>query len=127
MQPWIYAWLYGETVAVFPKAMFLLSAGLLYLAVCALLGVRPDVQFRPDDDEYQRAPTDEDAHMDTDVDEAGGEDDEDEDEDEVAVEEAEVRRRGRRSGRSMSASMNAEEIDEARHASLARMSFSEHT
>ncbi|KAI0320781.1 major facilitator superfamily domain-containing protein [Amylostereum chailletii] len=59
--PGIYAAIYGATVAEFPKAMFVMSAILLYTAVILLLGVRPYISVPPDDGEYQPAPEDEDA------------------------------------------------------------------
>ncbi|TFY76250.1 hypothetical protein EWM64_g7762 [Hericium alpestre] len=46
--PAIYAGIYGATVAVFPKAMFVMSAILLYIAVCMLLGIRPFIHVFAD-------------------------------------------------------------------------------
>jgi len=40
-QPSIYAVIYGATVADFPKAIFVMSAILLYAAVVMLCGIRP--------------------------------------------------------------------------------------
>ncbi|KAI9507902.1 major facilitator superfamily domain-containing protein [Russula earlei] len=41
--PGTYAAIYGATVATFPKAMFIVSAALLYIAVSLLSRVRPDI------------------------------------------------------------------------------------
>lgn len=106
MQPGIYAGIYGATVAEFPKAMFLMSAFLLYLAVAMLLGVRPNVNVLPADDvEYRPAPEDEEA--------VSEEEDGDEDEGE------EGDRRGR-IGPHL-------EADAARRRSVTRLSVSEET
>ena len=104
LQPGIYAALYGATVAKFPKAIFLLSAALLYLAVGALMLVRSKINLPAGDGEYAPADQDEDAVA-------------DEDSDEVDEESP----RGRRERRSLS----RHEIEEARRASIARLSISE--
>ncbi|KAA1476081.1 hypothetical protein DENSPDRAFT_861057 [Dentipellis sp. KUC8613] len=46
--PAIYAAIYGATVAEFPKAIFVMSAILLYIAVCMLVGIRPFIHTRAD-------------------------------------------------------------------------------
>ncbi|KAI0268599.1 major facilitator superfamily domain-containing protein [Gloeopeniophorella convolvens] len=45
--PGIYAAIYGATVATYPKAMFVMSAFLLYVAVSLLGGVRPYIHLPP--------------------------------------------------------------------------------
>lgn len=110
-QPGIYAALYAVTVAKFPKAIFLLSAVLLYLAVCALMLVRSKINFTPGDGEYAPAAQDEDAVADED-------EDEDEDPSSPVVENT---ARGRFERRSLS----RHEIEEARRESMARLSFSQ--
>ncbi|KZV76316.1 MFS general substrate transporter [Peniophora sp. CONT] len=102
--PGIYAALYGATVAKFPKAIFALSAVLLYLAVGALMLIRSKINFLPSDGEYAPAPQDEDAVADEDSDALDDESP-----------------RGRRERRSLS----RHEIEEARRASIARLSISE--
>ncbi|KZV76315.1 hypothetical protein PENSPDRAFT_448195 [Peniophora sp. CONT] len=106
--PGIYAALYAATVAKFPKAIFLLSAVLLYLAVCALMLVRSKINLSPSDGEYAPAAQDENAIAD--------DDEEDEDEDANSPEaESGVRLRPERR------SLSRHEIEEAR----ARLSFSQ--
>lgn len=46
-QPGTYAIIYGATVAVFPKAMFVASAALLYIAVSLLARIRPNIHVPP--------------------------------------------------------------------------------
>lgn len=45
VQPGSYAALYGATVATFPKAMFVMSAALLYVAVSLLARIRPNIHI----------------------------------------------------------------------------------
>lgn len=44
-QPAIYAFIYGATVAAFPKAIFVMSAILLYVVVAMLAGIRPYIDI----------------------------------------------------------------------------------
>jgi hypothetical protein len=44
-QPGTYAAIYGATVAAFPKAMFIMSAVLLYVAVSLLSRIRPNIHI----------------------------------------------------------------------------------
>jgi hypothetical protein len=44
-QPGTYAAIYGATVAAFPKAMFITSAILLYIAVSLLTRIRPNIHI----------------------------------------------------------------------------------
>jgi len=46
-QPGTYAAIYGATVATFPKAMFVVSAALLYIAVSVLACMRPSIHIPP--------------------------------------------------------------------------------
>jgi hypothetical protein len=46
-QPGTYAAIYGATVATFPKAMFVTSAVLLYIAVSLLARIRPNIHIPP--------------------------------------------------------------------------------
>jgi hypothetical protein len=46
-QPGTYAAIYGATVANFPKAMFVTSAILLYMAVSLLARMRPNIHIPP--------------------------------------------------------------------------------
>ena len=46
-QPGTYAAIYGATVANFPKAMFVASAVLLYIAVSLLARIRPNIHTPP--------------------------------------------------------------------------------
>ena len=116
MQPGIYAALYGATVASFPKAIFLLSAVLLYLAVCALMLVRSKINLTPGDGEYAPAAQDEDAVVEE-------EEEEDDDDTDVTPEEEPSRSRGRHERRRRSLSRH--EIEETRQTSIARLSFSQ--
>jgi len=43
--------IYGATVADFPKAIFVMSAILLYAAVVMLCGIRPFVHVHPEEEE----------------------------------------------------------------------------
>ncbi|KAF8499790.1 major facilitator superfamily domain-containing protein [Russula emetica] len=45
--PGTYAVIYGATVATFPKAMFIASAALLYIAVSLLARIRPNIHVPP--------------------------------------------------------------------------------
>jgi hypothetical protein len=46
-QPGTYAAIYGATVAAFPKAMFVTSAALLYIAVFLLARIQPNIHIPP--------------------------------------------------------------------------------
>jgi hypothetical protein len=48
-QPGTYAAIYGATVAAFPKAMFIMSAALLYIAVSLLARIRPNIHIPPEE------------------------------------------------------------------------------
>lgn len=50
-QPGTYAAIYGATVAAFPKAMFVTSAALLYIAVSLLARIRPNIHNPPTEPE----------------------------------------------------------------------------
>jgi hypothetical protein len=47
--PGTYAAIYGATVAAFPKAMFIMSAALLYIAVSLLARIRPNIHIPPEE------------------------------------------------------------------------------
>ncbi|KAI0048291.1 MFS general substrate transporter [Auriscalpium vulgare] len=105
--PGIYAAIYGATVANFPKMIFLMSALLLYSAVVMLLGIRPNINLRPEEPEaassvYQDLPpSPEEATAGTEAPEGN------------------QRKRGRRHDRDPS--------EDARRASVMRISVSEET
>ncbi|KAI9461197.1 major facilitator superfamily domain-containing protein [Lactarius psammicola] len=67
--PGIYAAIYGTTVATFPKAMFVMSAVMLYIAVTLLVRVRPNIHVPPAEPEGGVAPHQ--SHDNTGVEEAG--------------------------------------------------------
>ncbi|KAI0305500.1 major facilitator superfamily domain-containing protein [Multifurca ochricompacta] len=55
--PGIYAAIYSATVATFPKAMFVISAGLLYITVVLLSRVRPNIHVLPAEPEGAVTPS----------------------------------------------------------------------
>ncbi|KAH8995633.1 major facilitator superfamily domain-containing protein [Lactarius akahatsu] len=71
--PGIYAAIYGKTVATFPKAMFVMSAVMLYIAVTLLARVRPFIHVPPA--ELEGGVTPRQSHDNTEVEEPGEEPD----------------------------------------------------
>jgi hypothetical protein len=68
-QPGTYAAIYGATVATFPKAMFVMSATLLYFAVLLLSRMRPNIHVPSE--EPERAITPPASQEDSEVEDAG--------------------------------------------------------
>jgi len=67
--PGIYAAIYGSTVATFPKAMFIMSAVMLYIAVALLARVRPNIHVPSAEPEGGVSPRQ--SHDSTEAEEAG--------------------------------------------------------
>ncbi|KAI0066208.1 hypothetical protein BV25DRAFT_1879320 [Artomyces pyxidatus] len=111
--PGIYAAIYGATVAEFPKAIFLMSAVLLYIVFSLLMGIRPNINLRAPEAETGTA----ESALDNEQDESAIVNGEDED----------TNREGEDRWRASARRSDTQDIEDVRRMSVVRASVSSDT